>query len=98
MDETPQEYVRRFTLWSIETYGETCTGNVIVSIDSCADEWGLEIGAWYGVVHLTFKAMLLERRIEEIRHNSAVWYKFPNILDRIVTALGDVQDAELLVV
>jgi hypothetical protein len=95
--DTPQNYIRDRALWEISACGGTCTGNIIVSVDPVL-RWDLEVSSWYELVHKVFGEMVEERRIEvyETAQGRAIWYRFPNALQRIVTALEGAERGRLL--
>ena len=90
INHRPIEFAKRCILVQIEAYGEASRVDIIVEIDP--ERWGLTPTDWLCTVNEAFATLLDESRIELVPlsgppHSS--WYRFPNVLQRIVTAVED---------
>ena len=86
---SPQDFIRDEVMLQIEFFGSTCVGNIVCSVDDPVKKWGLQPGEWLPMVRAVMVDMADRRQIEETNFSNAVWYKFPNILQRMANAVED---------
>ena len=94
--------VRSRIIREIEACGETCVGDIICLVDDAQGLAGAGLSGkgLHRVVHMVFEDLVKLRRIECVvswkGRPRSQYYKFANVLERIVVAISDDIEVELL--
>jgi len=89
---TPQEFIECEILSHIEAFTATSVGRIVCSVEDPVAKWGLAPGDWLGLVRAGFDHLASRNRIEPVSFGSAIFYQFPNVLQRMANAVEDSYD------